>query len=97
MAILGVVLAVGCTSPPAPRTTLQAGDVVLVRFSGIPTPEAHSCSITPSGYITLPYTGNVYATGKTSAELEIEIKKAFLESSGWIKNADVRVTRVNTK
>ena len=95
MAILSMAFIAGCASPPNPKTSLQPGDVVSVDFRGIPTPETHTSTINPGGNITLPYVGNVGASGKTPAELEVEIKKAFLEPSGWIKSFDVNVSRVD--
>ena len=93
MAVLSVALVAGCASLPTAKDPLQSGDVVEVRFTGIPQPQTHTCTISPGGSIALPHVGDVAAAGRTPTELEIEIKKAY--SSGWIKSFDVTVSRVD--
>jgi polysaccharide export outer membrane protein len=69
---------------------LKPNDMVGVYLRGIPQPEQIEDIVDESGYITLPYIDRVQAAGKTSSELEREIRKAYLDKQIY-RNVTVNV------
>jgi polysaccharide export outer membrane protein len=58
---------------------LRANDLVTIVFSGIPNPpDRHDERINENGQITLHLVGPVAAAGKTTAQLQEDIHKAYV-------------------
>jgi protein involved in polysaccharide export with SLBB domain len=84
----------GLDNPPSRATTgspsststnfagvarFRVGETVIVTFSGPPTPiDPHQEAIKEDGTITLPLIGPIYAVGKTSGQLQREIREAYV-------------------
>src|SRR5687768_3067130 len=63
----------------APKNVLRIDDEIVVNFSGIPNaPERFSGRVNENGKIVLPLVGEIQAAGKSMAELERDIKKAYV-------------------
>lgn len=60
---------------------LRVGDLIMISFSDIERPpQKQEVNIPDSGIITLPYNIHVKADGKTTTELEKEIRDAYVPS-----------------
>lgn len=60
---------------------LRVGDLILINFSDIQMPPPkQEVNIPDSGVITLPFNVHVKADGKTTTELEKEIRDAYVPS-----------------
>ena len=60
---------------------LRVGDLIMISFSDIERPpQKQEVNIPDSGIITLPYNVHVKADGKTTSELEKEIRDAYVPS-----------------
>lgn len=60
---------------------LRVGDLVMISFSDIERPpQKQEVNIPDTGIITLPYNVHVKADGKTTSELEKEIRDAYVPS-----------------
>ncbi len=75
----------GTAPPPAGRpadsfSVLRRGDLVTVSFSDVPPPGIYpqNINIPDGGIITLPYNVQVQAAGKTTTELERDIRNAYV-------------------
>lgn len=73
------------TNAPSPEaenfSRLRVGDLVMISFSDIERPpQKQEVNIPDSGIITLPYNVHVKADGKTTSELEKEIRDAYVPS-----------------
>jgi len=81
-------------SAPAPAAlgTFSIGDLVIVNFSGLSDTnlQPHEERIKEDGSITLPQIGPIKAAGKTTGELQKEIRSKYVD--GKIYKADLNVT-----
>jgi polysaccharide export outer membrane protein len=72
----------GNIQPPPPASSssvLDVGDLVIVTFSGVEQPPPqHEERIKDDGTITLPLIGSVVAKGKTTGELQQEIRGKYV-------------------
>jgi polysaccharide export outer membrane protein len=71
----------GTNSPPATDALarLRPGDQLSVVFSGVQVPpDKFEGRIKEDGCISLPYVGSVQASGKTTAELEEEVRSLYV-------------------
>ncbi len=59
---------------------LKVNDAVSITLSGIREPRTMTPVVDEYGYIQLPYIDPVFALGKTSSELEREIRDAYIEN-----------------
>lgn len=60
---------------------LRVGDLIMISFSDIERPpQKQEVNIPDSGVITLPFNVHVKADGKTTTELEKEIRDAYVPS-----------------
>lgn len=102
---MGVVLAAlvflctACQGPTVKRSlpprsvtqtpgVLTAGDVVRISFTG--APELNQTQrIGPDGKLSLPLVGDVYATGKSLHEIQIELARLYKPQ---LQNSEVIVT-----
>lgn len=57
---------------------LQKGDSLIINIRGSRVEEKIPDVVDENGNITVPYLGKVFAEGKTSAELEDSIRRAYL-------------------
>jgi protein involved in polysaccharide export with SLBB domain len=72
-------------------TPLRIGDKVKVELSGISDkPDPYDRDIKEDGSINLPYIGNIAADGKTTSQLETDIKAAY--EPKWFPHINVTVT-----
>lgn len=82
------------TAPPLGATSdkFNVGDLVVVSFSGLsePLPD-HQERIKDDGTITLPFIGAMKATGKSSGELQRDIRTKYIESKIYPENLNVTV------
>jgi len=67
---------------------LAAGDIIKISFTTAPELN-QSEKIEPSGRVTLPLVGDVYAAGKTTGQLQAELTQAY---KSQLQNSDVIVT-----
>ena len=67
---------------------LSPGDTIKVSFTTAPELN-QSEKIEPSGRVTLPLVGDVYAAGKTTGQLQAELTQAY---KSQLQNSDVIVT-----
>lgn len=58
---------------------LKPGDPVAIRLTGIPKEELIEDIIDEDGYVTMSFINRVHAAGRTSAELEREIRQTYLD------------------
>lgn len=83
------------TNPRVPDSDtsalLRPGDSLTVSLQGIPDPSVNNVQIDEQGLISLPYIGNVRASGLTSAELSQRVQQAYVQG-GFYKSIDVAVT-----
>lgn len=75
---------------PSYRYRLKPGDQVVVQLLGIPNPSPIEDIVDENGNIKMDFIDTVPAAGKTSAELEAYIKKAYLDGKIY-KNVSVSV------
>lgn len=77
---------------PAALGTFGIGDLVIVGFSGLSDTnlQPHEERIKEDGTITLPQIGSVRAAGKTTGELQKEIRSRYVD--GKIYKSDLNVT-----
>lgn len=90
-AVIGVV-AGGNPSIPvsASAALLRPGDSLTIALQGILDPSLHNLQVNEQGLISLPYIGNVAASGLTSAELSERIRQTYL-SRNFYTAIDVSV------
>jgi polysaccharide export outer membrane protein len=69
---------------------LKAGDPVMIFLRGIPREEEIEDIVDEDGYITMPYINTIRAAGLTSAELEREIRRTYLDEKIY-RNITVNV------
>jgi len=70
---------------------LQAGDPVIVNLRGIyPKDEMIEDIIDEQGNLSLPHIGNVVAAGKSTARLESDIRKLYIDG-GYYRSITVNV------
>lgn len=91
----GVATNVGTTVTPGAPTavgTFNVGDLVMVNFSGLSDVviPPHEERVKEDGTITLPQIGSVVAQGKSTGELQKEIRSKYVD--GKIYKADLNVT-----
>jgi polysaccharide export outer membrane protein len=86
MCLLAVVMAV--TLAVGPEYTLHPSDQVIVHIFGL-TPDTQTVAVAPDGSITLPLTGRVDVTGKTTDGVARAIAKALHR---YMINPDVTVS-----
>lgn len=72
------------------RYLLKYGDPIVINLRGIPDSLPVEERIDENGNIKLDYIGSVHALGKTSAELEEDIERAYLEQKIY-RNLSVSV------
>ncbi len=71
----------GATADVDQFSRLRVGDLILINFSDIQMPPPkQEVNIPDSGVITLPFNVHVKADGKTTTELEKEIRDAYVPS-----------------
>ena len=103
-ALLGLALFFsGCNSTPPSAgvpviiptdvQTLAEGDVIKVSFPGTPSITEAEQTIRRDGRINLTIIGEVKAAGKTPAELENELKKAY---ASQLTSNEIKVTLVSS-
>lgn len=64
---------------PTEFSKLRVGDLVMIAFSDVERPpQKMEVNIPDTGIITLPYNVHVKADGKTTTELEREIRSAYV-------------------
>jgi len=75
----------GTAPSPAARagdsfSYLRRGDLITITFSDVPAPGIYpqSINIPDAGIITLPYNVQVQAAGKTTTELERDVRNAYV-------------------
>ena len=80
--------------PPQERNVLRVDDEIGVSFSGIPNPpDGYRGRIKEDETISLPYVGAVKAAGKSTGELEMEIKALYVPK--YYKELNVTVNSEN--
>lgn len=90
----------GCASagsganPNVPESSssalLRPGDSLTISLQGIPDPSQHIVQIDDQGLITLPYIGNLAASGMASAELSQRIRQTYV-TRNYYTTIDVSV------
>jgi protein involved in polysaccharide export with SLBB domain len=88
--VVAIVMA-GCISAPH-ANSLDTGDSLRVVMTGLPEPQTLECTIDREGQIRLPFLDTFPAAGRTTSELEFEIKKAYSEFDVG-RGFQVKVTR----
>ncbi len=69
---------------------LKPGDQIIIALRGIPQSEKIEDVIDEGGYITLTYIDRIRAAGKTTSELEQDIRQAYIDGKIY-KNISVNV------
>jgi polysaccharide export outer membrane protein len=69
---------------------LKPGDPIVISLRGIPREEHIEDIIDESGFVTLPYLNAVKAAGKTSSELERDVRSLYLSQQIY-RNISVNV------
>lgn len=71
------------TNPVIPTSTsyaqLRSGDSLTVSVQSVPEPNTNSVQIDEQGLISLPYIGNVPASGATTSELAQRIQQTYID------------------
>jgi polysaccharide biosynthesis/export protein len=98
LAMLSILLFAGCqayTGETLPESAagqhpgvLSAGDMIRVSFTTAPELN-QSQKIEPDGRVSLPLIGQVYATGKTTGQLQEELTNLY---KSQLQNSEVLVT-----
>lgn len=57
---------------------LRPGDTLNIALLGVPDANLHPSQIDDTGFVSLPYIGQVQASGKTAAELSQTIRQTYL-------------------
>lgn len=77
--------------PSAYAYRLQVGDPIVINLRGIyPRDEQVEDVIDDSGNVTLPLLGDIYALGKSTSEMESEIRRLYIDG-GYYRNLTVSV------
>ena len=71
--------------------TLRPGDTLIVALQGVPDPSSNSVQVDERGLITLPYIGNVEASGITTAALSQRVRETYLSKKIYT-SVDVSVS-----
>lgn len=91
----GCASAAGGANPTVPESgspaLLRPGDSLNISLQGIPDPSQHNVQIDDQGLITLPYIGNLTASGMASAELSQRIRQTYI-ARNYYTTIDVSVT-----
>lgn len=97
----GLVAFTGCETTggnlardiPAPSMTagVRAGDTVLVSLQSIPQSQTLELAVDDQGFISLPYIGNVKASGLTESQLAGNIADTYKERKIY-RSVDVSVS-----
>lgn len=73
-----------------PLRVLKRGDKLVISLRGIPNPEEIQNVIDDNGNVTLPLIGSVRFEGKTQAEAERAVERAYVEG-GYYRKIDAIV------
>lgn len=82
------------TSPPpvASAGTFHVGDLVIVTFSGLSEPiPQHEERVKEDGTITLPQIGAIKAEGRTSGELQKDIRSKYVDGRLFSSSLNITV------
>jgi protein involved in polysaccharide export with SLBB domain len=91
------------TYEAGPDDRIRTGDTLIVRISGVPSQDqgVYEAKVNEAGEISMPYIGNLQATGLTAAELKNKIettyreKKIFTNPSVIVNTSEVRFVTVS--
>lgn len=75
----------------ASSALLREGDSLVITLLGIPTQESYSMQVDEQGLVSLPYIGNVKATGRTTSDLGQHIRDTYITKKLYTR-VDVSVS-----